>query len=227
MTSLISFLSALAQNFGWVPLEFQGHTKFFSSLGSRGISLNTVVDVGAHRGNWTRAEQKVLPSSDFYLIDPNNDHETVLRSLGVYIQALLSDEEKTIDFYQLGGTGDSYMREQTFVYEKVTPIKTTARRGDTLKELPSGLDLIKVDTQGSELEVLAGFGNSLAETKVVILEVPLYESNQGAPRFNDYLDFMADLGFLASSVLYTQKRNNDLYALDLAFLRGNSERSIL
>ncbi len=220
MGLLISRISRELSQFGWVPGEFRKHAKFIKKLSRDGLSLEYVVDVGAYRGAWSRAIKNVLPKSQFFLVDTNNQHANQLRLIGVFLEALLSDREQVHNLYKVGGTGDSYYRELTSEYENIQPIPVTSRRADSIEELPKVIDLLKIDTQGSELDVLRGFGTRLANTKLVILEVPLYEYNSGAPNFSEYIIAMSDLGFYAAKVLDTHYVDGALYALDLAFVKN-------
>lgn len=56
-------------------------------------------------------------------------------------------------------------------------------------------DFIKLDTQGSELEVLVGAANTLNETLGLEIEVSFIEIYKGQPLFGDVCRYLADAGF--------------------------------
>ena len=48
---------------------------------SRGLKVNTVIDVGASDGRWTLIARKFFPDAQFLLIEPNQNHESSLQTL--------------------------------------------------------------------------------------------------------------------------------------------------
>ncbi|GFO64351.1 FkbM family methyltransferase [Geomonas paludis] len=73
--------------------------------------------------------------------------------------------------------------------ETVSLDEVHAREG---MDLP---DFLKLDTQGSELEVLQGAQGVIAKACMVEIEVEFLEMYQGQPLFHDVLKFMHDQGF--------------------------------
>jgi Methyltransferase FkbM domain len=59
------------------------------------------------------------------------------------------------------------------------------------------IDLLKIDTQGYDLEVLCGAGQMLSENliKSVLIEITFIEIYQGAPRFDEVISFLLDRNF--------------------------------
>ena len=167
-------------------------------LRRRGVNLDVVCDIGAHRGEWTRRIEQTLSDAQFFLFEANATHAAALAATGHrYCISVLSSEEKLVEFYSTGGSGDSYLRERSKHYVEVEPesVRTTTL-ADVIRahDFPSP-DFIKADVQGSELDVLRGAGDALTTSKLVLLECPLMEYNEGAPHATEYLAFMADRGF--------------------------------
>jgi FkbM family methyltransferase len=81
--------------------------------------------------------------------------------------------------------------------------------------------LIKIDTQGSELEVLKGAKTVLKETEVVILEVSFFEFFKGGPQIYDCMTFMKEQGFVPYDIFDLQYRLLDgaMSQVDIAFTR--------
>jgi len=50
-------------------------------------------------------------------------------------------------------------------------------------------DFIKLDTQGSELDILKGATKIVGKTPLIFTEMPIIEYNKGAPKFSEYMDF--------------------------------------
>lgn len=171
------------------------------SLVSKHLRPNSCLDIGANVGNFYREASKEWPNCYFMLVEGNPYCADELGKLGVSHRiALLSDEEKAVTFYtQEGhptGTGASYYRENTSFYEgtKAVPHSRTTQRLDTLL-IDHVYDLLKLDTQGSELDILRGGLEILSRAKAVILEISHIEYNQGAPDQSAVNDFMREHGF--------------------------------
>ncbi|WP_204106189.1 MULTISPECIES: FkbM family methyltransferase [Spirulina sp. CCY15215] len=85
--------------------------------------------------------------------------------------------------------------------------------------------LIKIDTQGSELDVLQGATEILPKTELVILEISCFEFFKSGPQFYDCIKFMQENGFVVYDLFGLQYRPLDgaLSQIDIAFVRKNSK----
>ena len=191
-------------------------------LKRRGVEIEVVYDIGAHVGRWTKSVRPSLPGARFFLFEANETHEAALRATGdPYFIATLSSEPKVVDFYAIGGQGDSYFREQTELYRDVSPQRRQTTTLDDLvatHRLPRP-DLIKVDVQGAELDVLRGGLGALESAKVVLLECPVARYNEGAPAIDDYLRFMDAHGFTPIELVDRIRRNGGILQVDVLFAR--------
>ncbi len=81
--------------------------------------------------------------------------------------------------------------------------------------------LIKVDTQGSELDVLRGASRILQETEYVVLEVSLFNFFKQGPQIFDVITFMKTMGFVVYEALDYKYRPLDgaMAQMDLVFVR--------
>ena len=55
--------------------------------------------------------------------------------------------------------------------------------------------MIKLDTQGSELDILKGGKNLVSKSSAVILEVSYVEYNLESPLAEEVIDYMKNVGF--------------------------------
>jgi FkbM family methyltransferase len=99
------------------------------------------------------------PNCSFYLFEANEAHYDELHKTGHPVfQVLLAAKPATRRFYSIGENGGAVYRESTEHYLKVRPQTVEATTLDLFRE-SMGLrapDLIKLDTQGSELEIMRG-----------------------------------------------------------------------
>jgi hypothetical protein len=177
------------------------------------INPKVVFDIGSNNGSWTREMKSHLRNSTFYTFEAN---------------VLLSSDEREIEFYSIAGTGDSYYRENTKHYQSVKPTKMPSRRLDNIIEQDNLTppDFIKLDTQGSELDILEGLGEYIKGVKCILTEVSFFNYNQGSPKINDYIEFFQENGFYPVSVEQVHKCDNIVVQLDLFFMRKDIKETI-
>ena len=171
------------------------------------------------------------------MIEGNPHCESELKKINDnYTIALLSDEVKEVDFYtlknDLTATGASYYKENTDVYDDdkdVLVIKRKTQRLDDLFEEDSVFDLIKLDTQGSEIDILKGGLNILKKSTIVIIEADIGTGankigyNQGAPNKSDVIYFMhknnfKEIGVVDQLFLFYPDGNSEAMQQDLIFV---------
>lgn len=196
--------------------------KTLRELEKAGLQFSTVYDIGANKGRWSRDMSRHLPRSKFFLFEANELHQKQLASRGfpVFFCVLGAREERR-RFYSTGGTGDSLYREKTdhyldADYREVTTRTLSALAQDNRLPLPN---FIKLDVQGSELDILAGAKEMLEECHLLYVECPVLEYNAGAPRFDAYVQFLADLGFVPLQVLEQHLVKGVLMQFDFLFIR--------
>ena len=187
-----------------------------------GFKIKNIYDVGAHKGNWSVAMNKELPDANFYLFEANSHHEEDLKKLDYqYYINVLSNNEKNIDFYSNNaGTGDSYYKENTSTYDTVKSKQITSKTLDDLvkkNKIPFP-DFIKIDTQGSELDILNGAHDCLKNAQLLLLECPVYPFNSGAPTMPDYIDFLLKFNFYPSQCVELHNLSGVLIQIDILFL---------
>jgi len=164
----------------------------------------TILDIGAQVGDFYRECKQTWPDSQVMMIEATKECEPYLKDTGGnYLIAVLSDEKKTIPFYKTKladtNTGNSVYRELTSAYSDDNLI-VEDRETTTLDDLYDGyttiFDLVKLDTQGSEIDIMNGGSRLLKNTAVVILEVSHVEYNEKAPLVEEVKEYMESIGFI-------------------------------
>lgn len=196
-----------------------------------GLQPRTIFDVGAARG--TPALYEVFPQARHILIEPLAEYipdlDAVVGQLGqaeyIIAAATAKPGHVVINVHpDLVGSSLYKEDEQSDVngVERTIPATTLDQIGE--ERGLEGPFLIKVDTQGSELEVLQGAQAILKQTEFVILEISLFEFFQGGPQIYDCIAFMKQQGFVAYDIFELQYRLLDgaMSQVDIAFVREHS-----
>jgi FkbM family methyltransferase len=161
----------------------------------------SILDIGANVGQFYNEIKNIFPNSYYYLIEGSESCEVVLETFNVdYSICLLSDSEKEVDFYirknEPRCTGNSIYRENTSFYDD-DQIIVEKKQTKTLSNLLNNqtFDLIKIDVQGSEIDIINGGLDIIKEAKGILMEVSLMEYNQNAPTKEFVYEYMDNLGF--------------------------------
>ncbi len=176
-------------------------------------NIKSVLDIGANVGNFSRIIKMFFPDMDIFMIDGNPFCDAMLSRTGMpYKIACLSDTKKEVEFFledsNFVGTGASYYLEKTEHYSLRKHVKAQTELLDDLVG-DKIFDLIKIDTQGSEIDVMKGGSKTISNAKYVLLETSLIEYNEGAPLQNEVFVFMSSIGYDKHSLLEVQYRNHN------------------
>lgn len=188
----------------------------------------SILDIGAHLGVFYKSAVVQFPSAYFYLIEANPLCEEELKKLNVdYYIGPVSDSVKTVKFYtntdDVYTTGASIYRENThhFSDEKLIVNEYVTTTLDILLH-DKQFDLIKLDVQGSELDVIRGGVQMVSQCKGLIVELSLTEYNHNAPMEKDVINFLHTVGFVEEEELgshYTE--DHKLFQRDALFINTN------
>ena len=130
-------------------------------------------------------------------------------------------DKKQIKFYSKEHVGDSYYIEQTNFYDDVKERLVDTNTLDFIVEneklkLP---DFIKIDTQGSEIDILKGSPKALLNCKLIYLECPIIEYNLGSPNFYEYIKYLNSIDYLPYEICELHYIDEVLVQVDLLFIR--------
>jgi len=202
---------------------------FFEHLKGNRVEFNTVIDVGVARG--TPSIYKAYPRAKYFLVEPLGEFSEDLRRIAskldaTVVAAVAGDRDgETEIFVHADLSGSSTLRQAEGASLDGMARRVPGVRLDSV--LPERLQrpcLLKVDTQGTELNVLDGLGERLREMDVVLLEASLFPFRMDAPLIGDLVERLGDVGFVVYDILEGHVRQLDgaLAQVDLAFVPMDS-----
>ena len=190
------------------------------------IQIESVLDIGARKGSWTKKFKEHFPNVKSLMIEANANHIDDLIRAGHYITALVGKNNEEVDYYECedkdNDHGNGIYKENTNV-----PFKVTRRKCTTLDSLLPGqrFDLIKMDVQGAELDIIQGSPGFIHNAKYLWLELQPHNYNIGAPSAGQMIGYLHQIGFefvtldevnlgngviLGMDVIFVNTRNKDL-----------------
>lgn len=190
------------------------------------LNVESVLDIGAHLGEFTLSMYELFPNAKYHMIEANSNCETSLQKINfaTYDISLLSDVERDVCYYMnkndLTSTGNSYYRELTdhFNDENVIETFVKAKTLDTL--LPNmNFNFIKLDTQGSEIDIIKGGNDLLKSADYILMECSIVEYNKNSPKISDVIDYMISIGFENNIPIYDHIINGEVIQKDVLFTR--------
>jgi len=181
--------------------------------------VRVVYDVGACRGLWTSKYEMIWPTAQFFLFDVERKGNDPKRQDHTWVLgALAAPGQGEVEFYRRkgGASGDSYYREMTRHYDGVSPWRIPTRTIDSL-DLPDP-QVIKLDTQGSEIDILRGATRALESALLIQVEMPITPYNEGAPTFDDYVAFLGQHGFIPTRLEEIHYMGARITQVDVVFV---------
>jgi FkbM family methyltransferase len=172
----------------------------------QGYGPLTLLDIGAHVGTFTRGFLQAFPDCVPTLIEPNPFCQEDLAKLPFERHAVAASVENgkaelflTKEWLQ--STGSSLYRENTAFFRDEVVVRHEVDKV-RLDDLFAGrrFDFVKIDTQGSELDVLRGGRAVLRQADYILVEVSLVEYNLGAAKAEAVFAELDGLGFRCAAV---------------------------
>ncbi len=174
------------------------------------LEINTIIDVGASKGNASLQLHKIFPAAKIYSFEPLKDcfdlmskKLTGIPSINLFNLAL-SDKKGPDTIHRSSYSGSSSLRKMGDIHKRAFPITAGGHdekiETDTMDNIFEGLVLkdnilIKIDVQGLEDKVIVGGQKTVTRAKIIIVEASFVELYEDQPLFGDIYKLLTGLGF--------------------------------
>ena len=201
---------------------------------SAGLSIRSVLDIGANGAQWSKEVKWFFPEAHFYLIEPQIEMEGALRAFcesAVHAKYFLAGAgpqsgETTLTVWEdLQGSSLLPQASEELIAEgrqrkiPIVAIDNLIQRGDI--PIP---ELCKIDIQGYELKALEGAQLLFGKTEMFILEVSLFGFLPETPSVYDVVFYMHQKGYVLYDMPGFGHRPLDgaLGQIDMCFVKEDS-----
>ena len=181
------------------------------------IQIDSVLDIGAHKGDWIKRFKEHFPNVKSLTIEANADH-------GADITALVGSYNGETDYYmcedEKNNHGNGIYKENTNV-----PFTSVRRNINTLDKLlgDQTFDLIKMDVQGAELDIIQGSPGFIHKAKFLWLELQPHHYNIGAPSAGKVIGYLHQIGFEMVTIDEMNTGNGMILGMDVIFVNTRNK----
>ena len=172
---------------------------YIKALADRGIKLDSLLDIGQAHGHFSSLFESIWPDASITGVECNElDAHYLDRhpTWNVNFACLGSEPCKKIfnvnPVDQVGG-GSSFYKEDTKHFDGCLEYEKDIVTLDSMKLPPA--DFIKMDTQGSEVDIIKGGQNTIKNARFLLIECSFVEYNKDGCLIDDVIRETQKLGF--------------------------------
>ncbi|MFQ3566862.1 MAG: FkbM family methyltransferase [Aggregatilineales bacterium] len=196
----------------------------FERFVQRPVSIASVIDVGASDGRWSARVMRYYPRAHYLLVEANVHFEPKLREFvgrhqnASYALVAAGPREGIANFHAPSDPLGGLASEQPIEHAFAVPM-TTIDRLSVDYNLPAPY-LIKLDTHGFEVPILAGAREALKRANMLIIEVYNFRFTAESVLFYHLCQHLEALGFRPVDLIEPVHRPFDaaLWQFDLVFV---------
>lgn len=208
--------------------------KYFFRMGSamkwlaeHDVEIDTVVDVGASNGMWSKKLMNYYPNAQYYLFEPQESHRNLLQEFekqyptAVIVNKAVGNEDGFTQFNAQDPFSGALATE--FDEGRAGFVKVPITKLDTAIPSDRSNLLIKLDTHGFEKSILDGASSLFTRTNALIIEVYNYKISDECLLFWELCQYLQDRGFRPAYLMDLCNRDYDhsFWQMDILFIRDS------
>lgn len=169
---------------------------------SRVADVQLVFDVGCNVGQWARQAVRFAPDATIHCFDPQPEAALQAGQIGPMIHANAVALGSRAEVVRFGQAATAASVHASRVHAEGGTIEAPVTRADSYcaEHGINAIDFVKVDAEGSDFEVLVGFGDLLATAVHAIqFEFGPLSLAAGHP-LSDFYGLLEDAGFVVGKI---------------------------
>lgn len=203
----------------------------FEDMKRRTINQNPIVfDIGANIGQTVEKFKKLLPLSEIHSFEPGPETYKILtKNIKAYNKVIPNNiglgRYAGTKIFQVNSSSDmsSFLNPSQHgwgnIVEQTLVNVATVDEYCEIKNI-NGIDILKSDTQGYDLEVLHGARNMIQQNRIymIYIEINFIELYESAPPFYEVIEFLTKNNFKLVSFYKPQYREGRAAWTDALFI---------
>jgi FkbM family methyltransferase len=167
-----------------------------------------IFDIGSAVLHWTKEAKKIWPKAKYIAFEAMTEVEDFYREMNqectLEVLSNVVGRKVVYNCHPINLGGNSYYKESEEYSKAAKDIYTKEYEQDRITTTIDYImevskypqpDLIKIDTQGSEIDILKGAENTIKGVKHMIVELQHVQYNIGAKLVNESIEYINSLGF--------------------------------
>jgi FkbM family methyltransferase len=206
-------------------------------IDKKGLSLfgRLIVDIGAAEGDTSVYFSQLYPEHTVHGFEPAKKHfeiaekkTSAMENIVMHKLALSDREGKTKlhvtesslssstlkpDEKELSSADPRHAAKLQIAHEEEVQMQTL----DAALDDPQPILLMKIDTQGTELNVLKGATQTLRRTKLVLVEMNNHRQYEGNCQYYEVDELLRKEGFVLKDIFVTYRSGNEMSEYDALY----------
>jgi FkbM family methyltransferase len=191
-----------------------------------GFVPNSIMDVGAFRGDWTKVCIEIFPEARITCIEPQDGLQARLQELARrhpnirIIQTLLGRSvNESVPFIEQGPGSSVLLTSAPGTIKKMTTIDKLIEN-----DFCSAPEFLKLDAQGYEVEILEGYTKDFSACQVIQCELSILPLVPQAPLLSDVVPYLHNRGFVMFDIeeIIHSPSDGAVWQIDALFCRADS-----
>lgn len=234
---IISFLKQFGYSLEKIPVNNGSSSDIDKSLTmkgaierciQRGLNVNSVIDIGASDGRWSKDCMRFLPKPRYLLIEALEAHEEALIQFKKenpnvdFVLAAAGRKEGKVYFYDNGSIFGGVASEKLF-NENCIELPSVTIDEQIKKYHLQPPYLIKLDTHGFEVPILEGASDAVKNAELIIIETYPHKLTSDCLKYYEMCAYMEKLGFSPIEIvnLVLREYDDSLWEMDTFFIRSD------
>ena len=171
----------------------------FMLLGRTGMSPTHILDIGANRAAWSKLASRFFPNVRYTLVEPQVELASFLEpfcasfSDSKWIQAGVGGREEIREFVvaPFADRSSSFNTPEELRTEEHEVRDIQVVTLDSIIQQRGIPEILKIDAEGSEMEILENSSTVLGQTELILVELAFFKFTEG-PSFSEMIAFMAE-----------------------------------
>lgn len=207
-------------------------------LKSRELGVDTILDIGANVGMFAQTIRAAGFAGNVVSFEPTSEAHGILAanasgdpmwqvaprmalgSASCETEIGVSANSVSSSLLPVEAGSTQVLADTAFLGKEAVSVR---RLDDVMQAEWRGPFAMKIDTQGYELEVLRGAGATLAQTRVLTIELTLGQLYTNGARIGDIFAFLEAAGFRAIAITegFSDTVRNEMLQVDAVFIRSS------